>query len=165
MALRGTAALALAAGAALLFLLPVAAAKATLVTDDRPNLSNNRFEPAEVVVAPLAVVVVQNNGEDRHTMTPVQAGAWGEVDLASGGNGSFTAPNATGTYRFYCRFHASAAAEPGPGVMVGVLTVREGGAPAAGGNPVPGAWDMLPLAGVAVALLVRGRSRPVQETL
>jgi plastocyanin len=147
---------ALSAGALLSLLLAAPAQAASLETRD------NVFVPIEVVARPGEAVQVLNKGLDHHTVTAVAEGAWAEVKLAPGEQGTFAAPIAPGEHRFYCRFHASPRATPQEG-MAGVLRVapaEEGGpgspAPApAKGAPLP---LLLPLAALAAAALLR-RSR------
>jgi hypothetical protein len=92
------------------------------------NFFHPRFEPFDVTVAPSDTVLVRNTGEDRHSFT-WSSNRTDVMDLIPGASGSFVATLAPGDYRFYCKWHASAAAEPGPDVMAGVLRVRVSSGP------------------------------------
>ncbi|HEV8359933.1 MAG TPA: cupredoxin domain-containing protein [Candidatus Thermoplasmatota archaeon] len=144
------AALALAGAALLLDLAPLAEAKTELVATDA-NIANPHYEPTEPVAAPGSPVVVRNTGSDRHTVTSVDQ-AWPEVELGPGESKSFNAPAANGTYRFYCRYHASPAAQPGQG-MAGALHVQ-----AVADQRTPLGAELLPVA-IAGAALLAGRKR------
>jgi plastocyanin len=158
-----------AAGAVLfLLLLPSAAAAPAELQARDDALYNPRFEPSQLTVAPGETVRVRNTGSDRHTVTSVD-GLWPEVDLAAGREGSFRAPpgEAGGSFRFYCRYHASPEAQPGQG-MAGVLRVvpilDPGPTPAPTPGPSPPAsrtpLDLgVPLlAAAGAALLLQRRS-------
>lgn len=116
-------------GAAALLLPPLAGAAAARVIEVEAtdtNFFNTRFEPWEVNATNADVVRVTNTGSDRHTFTNA-SGVWQELDLAAGETGTVTV-RPDGDYRFYCRYHASARAEPGQG-MAGILRVRNASAP------------------------------------
>jgi plastocyanin len=67
---------------------------------------------APLTVAPGAKVAVRNADGAPHTVT---GNAFDTGTVAGGGNASFTAPTAPGSYRFSCQIHPS---------MTGSLTVR-----------------------------------------
>lgn len=131
MASHTAAAVALAAAAALLLLSPLASAAEHVIVATDTQVRDPRYEPREVTAAPGDTVRVRNTGSDRHTLTLTSPSI--DIDVPVGQEGSFEVPAAAGDYKFYCRYHASAAAELGQG-MVGMLHVRAGGAPA---KPAP----------------------------
>lgn len=109
-----------------LLVAPLALAQgATLTAEDNGSGGGPgyRFAPNRLVVAPGATVALANTGTEPHTFTPVQKDAFADVTLQPGEHGSLTAPTTPGEYKFYCKFHASADADPAT-AMAGVLVVQ-----------------------------------------
>jgi plastocyanin len=82
------------------------------VVEDRPDrptttvtvgLTDNRFEPATLTVAPGTTLRWTNNGRHKHTVT-ASDGRWDSGDLGPGQvySATFTQP---GTYEYFCRHH------------------------------------------------------------
>lgn len=144
--------LAPALAGALLFLLlagPSVGQGVVTIRATDTSFADPRFEPANVTAPAGSTLRIQNTGSDRHTFTSVD-GAWEEVDLASGVSADLAAPP-PGTYRFYCRYHASDRAQPGEG-MAGRLVVGPAVATVPAPPPSPPPQAPTPL-GLEVALL------------
>ncbi|MFG3037183.1 cupredoxin domain-containing protein [Streptomyces sp. NPDC048330] len=88
---------------------------ATSVSEERIDIKDFRFAPADLVVAPGARVFVVNEDSAPHTVTAEDANAFGTGTFEGGQTAAFTAPLTAGTYRYVCDIHPS---------MTGTLTVR-----------------------------------------
>lgn len=86
------------------------------------------FDPTTVSVEPGEEVTIRldNQGSAQHSFTAEELGIDVEADGGSTAEGSFTAPDAEGTFEFICTFH--------PTQMRGDIVVGAGGAGGAGGE-------------------------------
>jgi plastocyanin len=78
-------------------------------------ITNFAYQPANLTVSPGQRVTVVNRDSTAHTLTATGQNAFDTGKINPGATGSFTAPNAPGTYPYICTIHQ---------FMHGTLTVR-----------------------------------------
>ena len=78
-------------------------------------IKNFAFEPASLMVAPGATVMVRNEDSATHTVTATGAKTFDTGDIAGGGSRTFVAPTKPGSYPYICTIH---------NYMQGTLVVR-----------------------------------------
>jgi plastocyanin len=133
------------------------AARINAVDDGSGGGPGYHYDPLRLAVAPGATVTVHDAGQEPHTLSAVDKSF--DVSLAPGGDATFTAPTAPGEYKFYCKYHAGPATEPGQG-MAGVLVVQAANATSstpAAKSPGFGPAALVVALGAAVLLLGRRR--------
>ena len=81
------------------------------------TMTDNKFAPANLTVAPGTAVMVMNEGAAVHDLKDekTKGKEFDSGDIAGGADGSITAPDQAGTYPYYCTYHFG---------MTGTLTVK-----------------------------------------
>lgn len=81
------------------------------------TMSDNKFSPANLTVAPGSSVMVMNEGAAVHDLKDekTKGKEFDSGDIAGGADGSVTAPAKAGSYPYYCTYHFG---------MTGTLTVK-----------------------------------------
>lgn len=79
------------------------------------TISNFKFQPASLTVAPGAKITVVNNDTTTHTFTADKGGSFDTGDIAPGKSATVTAPSNAGAFPFHCTIHP---------FMKGTLTVK-----------------------------------------
>ena len=81
------------------------------------TMSDNKFSPANLTVAPGTSVMVMNEGAAVHDLKDekTKGKEFDSGDIAGGADGSITAPAKAGAYPYYCTYHFG---------MTGTLTVK-----------------------------------------
>lgn len=141
----------------LLLFVPLASAQAIeiVATDDGSGGGPGyHYEPRMLTVHPGEAITLRNTGQEPHSFTPAQKGAFNDTVLQPGETATITAPATPGTYKLYCKFHASASADPAT-AMAGTITVFAASTPPPRAPGFTGPVALAILAIVAVA--VRGR--------
>jgi plastocyanin len=81
------------------------------------TMTDNKFAPANLTVAPGTEVMVMNEGQATHDLKDdkTKGKEFDSGDITAGGEGKITAPDAAGAYPYYCTYHFG---------MTGTLTVK-----------------------------------------
>ncbi len=81
------------------------------------TMTDNKFSPANLTVAPSTEVMVMNEGAAVHDLKDekTKGKEFDAGDISGGADGSFTAPAKAGSYPYYCTYHFG---------MTGTLTVK-----------------------------------------
>ncbi|MGH9081032.1 MAG: cupredoxin domain-containing protein [Acidimicrobiales bacterium] len=68
------------------------------------TIQNFAFSPKTITVAPGTTVTVTNKDQVTHTLT-ARNGGFNTGDISAGQSKTFTAPNNSGTYPYFCMIH------------------------------------------------------------
>ena len=71
------------------------------------TMTDNKFSPASLTVAPGTQVMVMNEGSAVHDLKDdaTKGKTFDSGDIAGGENGSIKAPDKAGDYPYYCTYH------------------------------------------------------------
>ncbi|MET9552479.1 cupredoxin domain-containing protein [Streptomyces sp. NPDC006645] len=81
----------------------------------RVTISDFKFRPASLTVAPGAKITVVNNDSTTHTLTATKGASFDTGDIAPGKSATVTAPSKAGAFPYDCTIHP---------FMKGTLTVK-----------------------------------------
>jgi plastocyanin len=82
---------------------------------DSISISNFKFAPSSLTVAPGTKITVTNHDTATHTVTATTNKAFDTGNISGGATTTFTAPTTPGTYNYICSIHT---------YMTGTLIVK-----------------------------------------